>query len=343
VTEPQGRAPVPSEYRDRTALLKLFGALLLVFGLGCLFMGGMTTLALLLGGAGQPGAPAPADARMVLPGLLFYLFLAVCYVALGVGSLNVRRWARPLVLIFSWLWLFSGVVSLATVSLVLPKLMESMRPPGADAQVMSFAMGCTFIFLAVLYVILPGLLITVYGSRDVAATFAARDPVPRWTDRCPTPVLGLCLVLAYTALCWLFAPLLPLGPMLGVSAPAVMALGAALAALLAALAWATFRLRPWAWWGLLAVWTLGASASLAFFRDGIDLKAMYRQMEIPEAQIAQMEKSGLFKALQGPELMIAVGVCAFAGLAYLFWVRKHFLPPPPPPRPDIPGSRDEMP
>jgi len=306
--------------------------LLVVLGFGCLFLAGFAAVIAL---TGPPGAPAPGDLGVALSGIVFYVILAVCCFALGSGSLRLRRWSRPLVLILSWLWLASGVVSLAVVSLFLPRMMESSRPPGADAEVMSFAMGCTFVFLAVLYVILPGILITFYSNRDVAATLAARDPVPRWTDRCPPPVLGLSVVLAYAALCWLVVPLLPVGALLG-GGSTLAVIGVVAAALLAALAWGALRLRPWAWWGVLALWLLWTSAAAAVLRNGVDLKRLYQQMSIPEAQIAEMEKTGILRSLQGPELRLALGAVAFAGLLYLFWVRKHF-------RPSVPGAPGELP
>jgi hypothetical protein len=319
---PPDRAPA---HRDRSSVLQAFGLVLMVLGLGCLFLGGFTGVVALTGMGGQPGAPAGLG--MAFPGIIFYVLLAGCFFAVGYGSLRLLRWARPLVLVLAWLWLLSGVVSLAALSLFLPPAMEASRPPGATAEVMSFTMGCAFLFFAFLYVILPGILITVYGNQDVGATLAERDPVPRWTDRCPTPVLGLSLVLGYAALCWLLVPLLPMASLLGAGGSGLALLGAVAALVLAALARGTFRLRLWAWWGVLGLWLLWTSIGAAFFRHGIDVDSLRRQLSLPQAQMAEMEKMGFFRALQGPELPIVFGACALAGLLYLFWVRKHFQPP----------------
>ena len=54
-------------------------------------------------------------------------------------------------------------------------------------------MVIALLFLGVFFVILPAVWIFFYKSRQVKATCEARDPVARWTDACPLPVLALCL------------------------------------------------------------------------------------------------------------------------------------------------------
>jgi len=324
VTEPPG---LPAEHKDRSTLLFAFGIAEIVMGVFALLMAAVTGVTMLAGAAGMPGARGAAapDPRMILPGIFFYLLLAAYYISTGIGSIRVRRWARPIVLIVSWLWLVSGVVSLAMTSLFLPRFMEQARPPGIDSQMMSFAQGCAFVLLAVFYVILPGIFITVYGSAGVRATFETRDRLPRWTDRCPTPVLGICLLLAYSAVALLVgaASGLPLFG-LGLSRPAAVAVCLALAAVLPFLALATYRLRPWAWWALLGLWILGALSSASFLSRRVDWKEMFQQLGLQAADVAMMEKMGLTKLFKGPEMTAVVAVFALGGLVYLLWVRKHF-------------------
>lgn len=321
MTEPPG---LPAEHKDRSTLLFAFGIAEIVLGVFALLMAAVTGVTVLGGIAGAPGAQPP-DPRLILPGALFYLLLAAYYIATGIGSIRVRRWARPIVLIVSWLWLVSGVVSLAVTSLFLPRFMEQARPPGIDSATMSFAQGCAFVLLAVFYVILPGIFITVYGSAGVRATFETHDRLPRWTDRCPTPVLGICLLLAYSAVAVLVgaASGLPLFG-LGLSRPAALAVCLALAAFLPVLALATYRLRPWAWWALLGFWFLGALSSASFLSRRLDWKEMFQQLGLQAADVAMMEKMGLTKLFKGPEMTALVAVFALGGLAYLLWVRKHF-------------------
>jgi len=66
-------------------------------------------------------------------------------------------------------------------------------PEAARTVAMIVALG----FMGLLFIVLPGGLILVYQSRHTKATCEARDPVPRWTDACPLPVLALSLMLGF--------------------------------------------------------------------------------------------------------------------------------------------------
>jgi hypothetical protein len=321
VTEPD----VPPESRDRSALIQAFGLVAVVLGLFCLLLMAITVL----------GGLAPeADFRMMLPGVFLYLGLAAYYLATGMGSVRLRRWARPVVLAVSWIWLVTGVFSLAVTSVFLPKMMEQARPPGIDAEAFSFAQGCTFFFLVIFDLILPGLFVTFYGRPDVRATFERRDPVPRWTDRCPTSVLGLVFVLAYAALAMLLSAVVPIfgaGPV-----SALVCLG--IAALLALLAWSTYNLRPWAWWAVLLLWLLGALSAASFAQQGLDWKQLYGQMGVPADQVAMVEKMGLFEFLRSPEMLGLIAALVLGTLVFLLWVRRYFRG-----RLPVSGTHDEMP
>jgi len=323
LTEP----PVsPQETKDRSTLLFAFGLVEVVLGLFCLLMAAVTVL----GVAAGPGGPAAPDPRMMVPGILFYVLLALYYITTGIGSVRLRRWARPIVLIGSWFWLVSGVFAMAMVTTFLPTIMaQAPKPPGTTSEVMATAEGCMFFFLAIFYLILPGVFVSVYGSPGVRATFERRDPVARWTDRCPTPVLGLSFLLAYAALGMLFGATMPALPLFGFAvggaASTVLCLG--LAGLLGFLALAVYRLRPWAWWTALLFWLLGAASAVSFVVQGFDWQKFYGQMGLPPDQIAMIEKMGVFNFLKTPEFLGLVGAAIAGSLAFLLWVKKHFRRP----------------
>jgi hypothetical protein len=319
VTEP---TVSPQETKDRSTLLFAFGLVEAVLGLFCLLLAAVSGLGV---AAGPAGAAAP-DPRMMVPGILFYVLLAVYYITTGIGSVRLRRWARPIVLIVSWFWLVTGVFAMAMVSAFLPKMMAQMpTPPGTTSEVMGAAEGCAFFFLVIFYLILPGIFVSVYGSPSVRATFERRDPVARWTDRCPTPVLGLSFLLAYGALGMLFGAMIQALPALPLFGFAVG--GAASTALLAFLALATYRLRPWAWWVSLLFWLLGAASAVSFVVRGFDWRQLYGQMGLPPDEIAMIEKSGIFDFFKTPEMLVLVGVSVAGSLAFLLWVKKHFRRP----------------
>ena len=275
-----GLPDLPEEHQDRSVLLFAFGLAELVFGVFALFLTALLVVRLCI------GEPEPA---MLVPAILGHLLLGVYYVAAGIGSIQARRWARPVVVVVSWLWLLTGVAALALAAVFLPGMMAQARPPGVDAEMLSVAQGCGFAVLTVLCVVLPGIFLSVYGSAGVRTTFEARDPVPRWTDRCPTPVLGLCLFLLYLAVGLLFAE---------------QAVAWSMAAFLPILAWAAYRLRPWAWWSILGVWLLGAGSAWSFFAKPFAAQTPF---------------------LQSPEVKLFVSLFFFGALVYLLWVRKSFV------------------
>src|SRR5258708_33744181 len=51
----------------------------------------------------------------------------------------------------------------------------------------------------VIYVVIPGAMVLFSRSTHVKLPCEARDPVPRWTDRCPLPVLAVVLIQAFGA------------------------------------------------------------------------------------------------------------------------------------------------
>src|SRR5262245_62039640 len=86
---------LPPSYRDRSTGLILFGILEILVGVLCLLMAGVMVLGQMTL-ARSPGAPA--NMQMLMPGMLFYAWIAVAMVWLGIGSIQCRRWARALVL-----------------------------------------------------------------------------------------------------------------------------------------------------------------------------------------------------------------------------------------------------
>src|SRR5438034_406184 len=62
------------------------------------------------------------------------------------------------------------------------------------------ALFVPLMFFGVIYVILPGAWVLFYRSRHVKATCESYDPMVRWTDHCPLPVLAVSLWLTFSAL-----------------------------------------------------------------------------------------------------------------------------------------------
>jgi len=242
-----------------------------------------------------------------------------------------RRWARALLLIFSWGWLVMGVISIGMMAFMLPHIMETAHaaaPPGQPALPASantLVMVISMLIMGVMFLLLPGAWILFYRSRYVKATCEARDPVVRWTDRCPLPVLAISLWVAWGAPMMLFMAVAYKGVVPVFGTFVVGPLGSALYVLFALFwgysAWAMYKLDRRGWWLIVICLSLfSISAFMTYSRH--EISELYTLMEFPKEQIAQIEKLGFFKGQTMAWMTLA---CTVPILAYLLYVRKYFV------------------
>jgi hypothetical protein len=327
-----GAAPVestlqPMPYQDRSVGLIIFGILTIL-------LGGLTGLMILLMLAGQAmsagttSAPVPLSA--ILPFMSIYGVLAVALVWLGIGSIMARRWARALLLIFSWSWLGLGLFAVVMMAIFIPKMMANMSSSGTTGQpamtssmIVGMMIGM-FLVYGVLFVVLPAVWTFFYNSRHVKATCETRDPATRWTDACPLPVLGLCLWLLFSVPMMLVMPLtghcvMPFFGMFLTGLPGAL-FCLAIAALWSYAAWLLYKLDVRGWWLILIAMCVGMMSGLMTFAHH-DMLEMYRLMGYPGAQMEQMQKTGLLVGNRARWLM-SFSVLPFLG--YLLFIRKFF-------------------
>jgi hypothetical protein len=312
-------------YKDRSAGLIVFGVLTIL--LGCL--AGLLVPLMLIGQAASAKATgSPAAFSAILPGMLIYGILSVALVWLGIGSIMARRWARALLLIFSWSWLILGLFLVVLMAFLLPKILANIHVPETPGQpaMPAAAIGVAVVFtclvLGFLFILLPAVWTFFYNSRHVKATCETRDPVTRWTDACPLPVLGFCSWVAVSVPTMLVMPLAGHGvmPFFGIfltGMPGTL-LCLAIAILWSYAAWSLYKLELRGWWLILIVLCVFmVSALLTFARH--DLVEIYRLMNYPEAQIEQMQKSGL---LVGNRMMWLMAFSGLPFLGYLLYIKK---------------------
>jgi len=259
-----------------------------------------------------------------------YGCIAIALVWLGIGSIKARRWARALLLIFSWSWLAMGVIALAFMAFMIPHTLANLpnsgggnqpeMPPGA----MVVMMVIIFLIFGVMFVVLPAVWTFFYSSQHVKTTCETRDPVTRWTDACPLPVLGFCVWLA------LGAPMMLIMPLTGQSATPFFGMfltGLPAAAFYLALAgiwsygaWSLYHLNQRTWWVMLIAFSLLVLSSILTFARH-DILEMYQLMNYPETQIEQMRKTGL---LVGNRMQWLMAIFMLPFLGYLLFIRKFF-------------------
>jgi hypothetical protein len=331
---PPVTSPAAPAYKDRSLGLTIFGVLTILLGALCGLMVPMMFLGQVMN-ARNPNAPANSLA-MLLPGLVMYSSLAVALIWLGIGSFKARRWARALLLIFAWSWLVVGVIATTAMMVLFPQLLANIKvnmpagQQGVPAEAIVSIMIFTGLILGFIFILLPAVWVFFYSSRHVKATCEARNPVPGWTDACPLPVLAMSLWL------WFAVPMLALMPVAyhGVVPCFGIFLNGApggliyltLAAVWAWAAWRLYHLDVRAWWVVLLVLLLFSVSSLVTYTHR-DVLEMYRLMGYPDAQIQQLQKSGMFT---GKGMAWLWGCCMLPFLGYLLFVKKYLRTNPQP-------------
>jgi hypothetical protein len=196
---------------------------------------------------------------------------------------------------------------------------QPAMPPGA---ITGMVIGMT-LFFGFFFVLLPAVWIFFYNSRHVKATCETRDPVTRWTDACPLPVLALSLWLLFAVPMLLLMPVMghsviPFFGMLLSGLPgSLMCL--AVAALWAWCAWLLYKLDVRGWWLILiAIVAYTVSALVTFSRHS--MLEMYQLMGYPQAQIDQIQKMGLFT---GNSMAWWTVIFMVPFLGYLLFVKKY--------------------
>jgi hypothetical protein len=306
---------MPEPHKDRRAGLIAFGVLHILLGcLSILLLLATAASAELIARRGTPNAPQVNVAQ----GLLFYGAAAFYFIAVGIGSIRGRRWARALAAAVSAIWTVAGVFTLAVLFIVLPHVMV-LIPPSQEAAVRASSIA----FVIVVMILLPLAMALFYASRDTALTSDELDPRIRWTDRVPVAVLALCVALAFGAVTMLVNSAKPVYVFFGhvlTGAPAALAV-IALAILFAYLAVQVYRLRESAWWVLLLLHVIAGAMTVAALGQ-TNLNDIYQRMGLltPQVQAMHLEQITGSAALWAT---ITLGWIAY--LWFLLWLRRYFV------------------
>jgi hypothetical protein len=268
----------------------------------------------------------------MVPGIVMYGLAAVIFTWLGIASCLRRRWARALILAGSWVWLATGLVGMVGWLLLpsdfLQRVIEANPnatpvPPGVLAA-MQIGVTAT---LVLVYLVIPGVLVLGYGRSSVKATCEHYCPRPSWTDRCPVPVLAVCLMSVMGAAGMLTMPAMDVFPWFGSlqSGAVYQILGVALAVVWLGLAVWQYRLSPVAWaLTILLTVLFGVSTVLTFME--VPLLEMYRRMGYTDDMLRPIQASGLADAFNMPAW---ISLIVILYLGYLAVIRGYFF-----------GSRD---
>lgn len=311
-----------TEFKDRKVGLVIFGSLEILFGVFCglivLFMlASISTLA-------QSPPVKPLNLQMVIPAMTFYGLLAVFFIWLGIGSMRTRRWARALLLVFSWIWLVSGVLGVVLFFVIMPDLFnqiaQNQKMPGNTIFITQLVIGAVLGFF---YILIPGVFVLFYRSKHVKATCEFRDSQVRWTDKCPLPLLALSilLILGAYSLSWMlfYGRAVPLFGTIVSGVPGIVVILAVMLILLA-LARGIYKTNLKAWWGALALGIIGSISGFITF-SRFSLLELYEKMQFPAQDMEFVKQSGVFEKM---DLSLIGGVSLAVYLAYLLFVKRYF-------------------
>lgn len=327
---PEAPAPTPPplpQFKDRRTGLVMFGILEIILGVFCLLMVGLMVLGqLMLSQSSKPEFNLGA----FLPAAATYLLLAASFVWLGIGSIQCRRWARALTLILAWCWLSVGLVAVPFMGYVLPRMMANMSqngqaiPPGMKVAIVVFQL----LFMSFVMIVIPAVLVFFYRSPHVKATCDLRDPMRRWTDACPLPVLGVSCTLWLGAAMFVVMSVAYRGvmPFFGVLVTgwtgSILMLG--MAALWIWLGYAWYQLRVLGWRVLAGVMAVFIISNFVTF-SRVDMLEMYRAMGYSQAQVDLIRQQGF---MSSELIRWSSVVWLILMFGYLFWVKRFFKPTP---------------
>jgi hypothetical protein len=319
-------AQLPEPFKGWRGGSVAFGIIAIIMGVmsGC--GAAMMPLGLMMGATARNAAPHQTAAAV--SAAAFALASSIAFLWFGVGAIRKRRWTRPLAITGGTLWLLGGVIGIASIVLNLTAMRAQMAqsaPPGTTlpAAATNAILAVSMTMMAVLGVVVPGAYVWFFAKPQVRAMLEYFDPTPRWTDRCPIPVLGVVTGLVVWGGSHLINAPQQLAPVFGtvLVGPAAAAVISAfgLGALL--LVPPVYRQRMAGWWGTLALLIISAIAfGLTAFRS--DLIDQYRRAGVSEEQIQMMRQ--VQSAPATPVVWVLGGLLA---LGYLLYVRKYFRQP----------------
>jgi hypothetical protein len=323
--------PAPPSYADRSTGLTIFGIIQIIMGALAALMIPLMLLGALF--SRKTGTAMPAG--MYVATICSYSFIAALLITLGIGSIRARRWAWALNLILSWMWLIFGVFATIAMIVFLPaSFMAGMKQAAAAAPnpypvptgVMAVILTFIIVFFSIFGVMLPIAFLLFYRRADVAQTCKQRDPVERWTDRCPLPVLAVSLLLGWGAIYFLLmAVTTPMFPFFGKYLTGWPGRAGCVAffAVETYLALSFYKLRVTAWWIAIGAVVLRLVSIIVTLRHADPLE-IYSKLGWSQAQAQQIGAQPAFR--NGMRMGVwSTVIFSAIFLGYMIWIKRYFV------------------
>jgi len=247
-----------NDHKDRSRILIVIGALLLLGGMGMGFLGPLEMYCFYLFSAGGRFAYAGFGFGSFMFGniaaqIAGYYLIAAVLIPLGYGHIKLLGWARILTVTLAWAWLAVGAPLVILAGFVLL----------GTKQLPLIAALAALILLALSYFVVPWIVLRFYNSANVRRTFEAKHPKSGSVEEIPQPILVLATLFLFFIvilhLLILFNGIYPLFGKFLYGLPGIVMIDMTIACLLW-LTWGIVRRRMWAWWGATILWGLFTSS-----------------------------------------------------------------------------------
>lgn len=321
---PPGHGPEAEPFEDRTLQIRIAGVFQIV--LGCI-AGLMSLLMfyLFFANAVPPVNNAGGTKVSMLSPAITYLVISLFLIWTGIAAIMLRRWVRAIMLSLSVPGLVIGAMATTFMFFFLPLVFKEISgQQAAPDSAMGCAKGCIYTLLVVAYIIIPGMLTLLYMGKNVRLTFQAKDPVRRWTDACPLPVLGLALWQCLGGFALLFTTFNAF-PLFGqiYTGMAARVLIIFIALLSFAFGLGNFLLKNWAWWGTVIKWLVFSISNIITLNAGkfSELYSASGMMDQRSMKIYELMGTTLM-----PHIVIMVTLSVIILAAYMIYIKRFYTP-----------------
>lgn len=312
-----------ADFKDRKGLLIFFGIILLVTGGISLLFAVLTIFTIALQQTALP-VDQQVPVSTVLLSAFFYVAMGALFMALGVGSIQTKRWAQSLILLLSWLVLIAGAITLVFMFFYAGSLFEQI---GAIAPInpvaLKFVSIIMYVSITVFLIIIPGIFILVYRSESVIKTVRKYNRQECWTDKCPLPLMAHSFFLLYMAVVpLLFISYGFVSPFFGIFIsgwPAAL-LWFGNSIICVYLAIEVYRLNIRAWYYslyLVILWIVSSFITLLYN----DWMVVYKYMNFPPEQIALMKN---MQYLSNSSMLVTILLTFVSYIIFFFYAKKYF-------------------
>lgn len=312
--------PPPPAFKNRRGWIVAFGVIEILIGCLVLLMMALIVFANRL--APKATSTPQPDARLLIVTAIFYGVCAVFFVAVGIGNVQVKRWARLAMLGISWFWLAMGILGGLVMAVGYRAFMAGVQQNSTQQLPPHFATVFAImiaVIFGVFFVLVPLVFVLFYSGTGVKASYesAAALAAPSRPPK-PVPVLIATAWFALGVFGYLYVFVTPAFPLFGVVLRGWQAVGAVVL-LEGCNVWLVvniYRQRTLAWKLAFAMVLFGWVSMWVTMRQmGVD--GMYRAMGYSEAQTAQIAP------FMSSILVFSAGV-AVVFLTFLLATRKHY-------------------